>query len=520
MLSIEQKVGQKFCVGFYGLEAPDYLLQWLSEGRVGGVILFGRNIQNPQQLADLTRTFHEAASSPILIGIDQEGGMIARLRDQDGFTESPGAMAIGASGSEQVAYDVCKVLAKELRLLGINWTYAPVVDLPQDINNRSVSTRALGIDPQLVNRLATAEMRGFQSEGVAATVKHFPGLGNTAVDTHEALAVIEESLDYLREYDLVPFKNVVEAGVATVMTTHVKFPAVDPEYPSTLSPVIIGEILRGEFGYGGVVATDCMEMKAITDHYGPGESAVLAALAGVDLLLFSHERELQETAIGAVVAAVKSGRILMDALDESVARIQQLKRDYPAQLPTDISEVHSPSHLEVMNNTARQTLTLIQKDENVFPLDVNSDEIGLIEFASFMDTGIIEKGDLTRFAGVFEKAFPQSSIVSLQAFDAASNPVQRALQIAAEKSFIVLATRNAHLYPEELDIARQVVQQAENVILLCLRNPYDVDVLPGASTVLCTCGDGMPSLIAAVDALRGEFEPSGRLSVPLQNMAL
>src|SRR5690606_34530300 len=159
-----------------------------------------------------------------------------------------------------------------------------------DINNASVGTRSLGSEKTHIATLARAQVRGFQKAGVAACAKHFPGLGNTPIDTHLALAVIHNSLDYLWENDLVPFQELIRQGVATVMTTHVKFDALDADYPATLSPVIVQKLLREKINYDGVVATDCMEMNAITDHYGAGESAVLAALAGIDLIMFSHTR--------------------------------------------------------------------------------------------------------------------------------------------------------------------------------------------------------------------------------------
>ena len=284
MFSLEEKIGQKLLVGFHGLEPPDYILDWLASGRIGGVILFARNVDDPTQLAQLTQVCHDVARHPILIGIDQEGGIVARLRE--GFTESPGAMALGVSGSEELAEGVSKVLATELRTLGINWNFAPVVDVTHSIENTSVGARSLGTDKEHVARLASAQIRGFQQGRVAACAKHFPGLGNTPVDTHDALAVISGSVDYLWENDLIPFQAAAQVGVDTIMTTHVKFEALDSQYPATLSPVIVQQLLRDEIGFTRVVSTDCMEMKAITDHYDPGESAVLAALAGIDLILF------------------------------------------------------------------------------------------------------------------------------------------------------------------------------------------------------------------------------------------
>ncbi|MGD2142785.1 MAG: glycoside hydrolase family 3 protein, partial [Candidatus Bathyarchaeota archaeon] len=280
-LSLDEKIGQMLVVGFHGLEPPEHILRWLTEGRIGGVILFARNIENPKQVAKMTRACYKAAKNPILIAIDQEGGVVARLRK--GFTESPGAMALGVANSEELALNVSTVLGTEMKTLGINWNLAPAVDLTHNIHNPSVGVRSLGTDPERVAKLGVAQVCGFQRAGVAATAKHFPGKADTPVDPHVKLPVIDGSLDKIRETDLVPFKAVSEAGVAAMMITHVQFKALEPKYPSTLSPKIIQGLLRKELGFTGLVSTDCMEMKAVTDEYGPGESAVLAAIAGANI---------------------------------------------------------------------------------------------------------------------------------------------------------------------------------------------------------------------------------------------
>ena len=295
-LSLQEKIGRMLLVGFEGLEAPQYILDWLAEGRIGGIILFARNIETPEQTATLVRSLQAAAKHPLLISIDQEGGIVARLRD--GFTESPGAMALGASGSEELAERVSYVLGTELRALGINFNLAPVVDLGHDSSNPVISTRTLGSDAEQVARLAVAEVRGFQAAGVGACAKHFPGHGNTPTDSHVDLPVVSGSPDFLWKHEPVPFRAVVDAGIASVMISHVKF-EIDPDYPSTLSPAIITGLLRKEIGFDGLIVTDCMEMRAITLNYGAG-SAVLAALAGVDAMFFCT-RENQEAAYNALV---------------------------------------------------------------------------------------------------------------------------------------------------------------------------------------------------------------------------
>ena len=514
-MTLETSIGQMLIVGFEGLTAPDYILDWIKTGRIGGVILFGRNVEAPEQVARLTQTLHAAARDagqpPLLIGIDQEGGTVARLRD--GFTESPGAMALGAAGDLQLAGDVAAMLARELRALGINWDYAPVVDLTHNIENISVGTRSPGSDRDAVSQIVAAEVRGFQREGVAASAKHFPGLGNTPVDTHLALAVIEGDLDYLWDQDLVPFRAAVAAGVASVMVSHVKFAALDAEYPATLSPVIVKRLLREEIGYTGIACSDSMEMKAISDHYGAGELAVLAALAGLDLLHYSHYIADQEGAYNALLDAAHSGRLPLAVIDAANARIAAFKAQYAVTDAPNSAIIRNADHLALAQRAARAG-TVLLKNDDVFPLKADQPNVGLIEFGSYLDSEALDRGDPASFSRRIAARAPGFSSVSLKGVDPKPELLARAQALAASADLLVVATRSAHVNPEQLAMARDLLGRAQHSILICLRNPYDAGVLD-ANAVICTCGDSTPSLDAAADALLGVFVPTGRLPVEI-----
>jgi len=496
-------------VGFHGLEAPDYLLNWLNEGRIGGVILFGRNVESPAQLARLTQAIHVAAKYPVLIGIDQEGGTVARLRS--GFTESPGAMALSAAADgPNLAEQMDMVLAAELRALGVNWNFAPALDIAYNPSNPAVGTRSFGADPARVAEMGAAAARGFQRGGVAACAKHFPGLGNTAVDTHLALPVLDTPLDELLADHIQPFRAVVEAGVASIMTTHTIYAALDDKRPATLSPVVIERLLRGELNYGGVVASDCMEMKAIADHHAPGETAVLGALAGLDIILFSHTQEVQQAAFDELLLAVHSGRMPESRIDSANQRIAALKQAYPRQQP-DLSVIRQPEHTALALRAARAGICLL-RDDGLLPLNAN---VGLVEFASVLESDILESGGLTGFTTAVRTRLPRVPSVALGQFPYPEAAVTQAIQLARSHKALMLATRNAHLNPAQLDLARQLMAAAKKVVLVCLRNPYDAVLLKDANTILCTCGDSTPSLHAAVEALTGVFTPRGVLPVPL-----
>ena len=502
-------------VGFHGLEPPDHVLRWLADGRIGGVILFARNVRDPAQVAELTRACREASPRPILVAIDQEGGVVARLRE--GFTESPGAMALGAAGSEELAEGVSMALGAEMRALGINWNLAPALDLTHNIQNPSVGVRSLGVDPEQVSRLGVAQLRGFQRAGVAATAKHFPGKADTPVDPHVSLPVIDGPLNAMWDTDLVPFRAASEAGVAAMMVTHVQFRALEPDHPSTLSPSIIKGLLREDVGFKGLVSTDCMEMKAVTNRYGPGESAVLAALAGANVTLFSHTIEHQEAAYGALLNAARTGRLPLEEVDFAVERIREVKGRFAITGRPSLEAIRRPEHLEIAVRAARSGTVLLRAGEGVlskFRNDIR--RVALIEFASHLEREVLEKGARTHLASLIQEELLGVEGLWLDAVSPSGGPLAGARALASSSDVLIVATRNAHLIPRQLEIARELLASASESVLLCLRNPYDAGVLKGAEAVICTCGDALPSLEAAAQILAGRFKPTARLPVPLQ----
>ena len=513
--AVREQIGQMFLVGFEGLTPPDYLLRWLAEGRAGGVILFARNVESPSQLAALTQAIHAAARKPALIAIDQEGGTVARLRQ--GFTESPGAMALAAAwdGGDQTAREgrvrrVSGVLGTEMRALGINWTFAPVLDILYTLDNPSLLTRSFGADAESVSALAAAAVTGFQAAGVAACGKHFPGLGNTAIDTHMALPVLDTPVPSLLKRDLAPYRAAVRAGLAAVMTTHTIFSALDQTYPATLSPVVVRQLLRDALGFEGVVTTDCMEMKAISDHFGPAESAALAALAGVDIILISHTPAVQEAAFEGLCSAVESGRVSEEVIVTAAGRIAALKARFPTSVAPDLSVIRCASHLDVVREAARAG-TVRYAGKLPFPIAGRG---ALVEFASFLESGIVERGGQTGLIRLAEERLPGTATFAVKGEGFAPDEQSKLDGLLREiegADALILATRNAHLQPGQLALARSLLARAKRAALLCLRSPRDAAVLPGTQVTLCTCGDSTPSLEAALDALTGQFVPGGRL---------
>ncbi len=324
-------------LGFDGTTVSPEWAELQAEYKPGGMILFARNLQDPAQIVGLTNGLQARSPHfPLLIAIDQEGGRVSRL--PTGFTIFPPCGLIGACRSEELAYAAASITAAELRAVGINMNMAPVLDVHSNPDNPIIGDRAYGTEPQLVATLGLAAIRGLQGKGVVACGKHFPGHGDTSKDSHKELPAVEASMDQLLERELPPFHFAIANGLATLMTAHVLYPALDAQRPATLSPTILTGLLRDQWGFDGVIVTDDLEMHAISDHHGIGDAAVQAFLAGADLLLICKDRGRAITAMDAVRKAVESGIIPPDRLAASVRRVAALKQTFlHSHLPADPS---------------------------------------------------------------------------------------------------------------------------------------------------------------------------------------
>ena len=333
MKDVVRRVGQRFMIGFDGLAVSADAKALIRELGVGHVILFARNVAGPEQLADLVRELQSVArdsghDTPLLVAVDQEGGRVARLKEP--WTVWPPLRAVGRSGSEDHARRMGEALAAELKACGIRLDFAPVVDVDTNPRNPVIGDRSFGDDPGLVGRLGVAMIRGLQDGGVAATAKHFPGHGDTEVDSHLDLPVTDHSRSRLEEVELPPFRAAIEAGVATVMTAHVLARELDDSLPATLSPLVVNELLRGQLGYGGVVVTDDLEMKAVATRWPPARVSVLAARAGCDLLAVCRSADAQVEAIEGLIRGGESGELPFKEQEAAEARIRRLKERFLA----------------------------------------------------------------------------------------------------------------------------------------------------------------------------------------------
>jgi beta-N-acetylhexosaminidase len=323
-----RRVGQRFVIGFEGLTASVEAKELIRDFGVGGVVLFARNVAGPEQVAELVRELQETARDagherPLLVAVDQEGGRVARLKEP--WTVWPPARSVGRGEDEALARGVGAALASELKACGIRLDFAPCVDVDTNPRNPVIGDRSLGSDPELVGRLGAAIVRGLQEQGVAACAKHFPGLGDAEVDPHFGLPTLDLSRVRLEEVELRPFRAAIAAGVATVMVSHHVVREIDEALPASLSPRLVGGLLRRELGFEGAIVTDDLDMKAVADRWTPGAIAVLAAKAGCDLLASCRSHDAQVGGIEGLVRALEAGEIDFKASEGAEARVRALK---------------------------------------------------------------------------------------------------------------------------------------------------------------------------------------------------
>ena len=510
----------RLMIAFAGNELPPSAMRRLNEGGVAGVTLFRvHNIGDPPQIRRLTAAIQEArpaGAPPLLVAADQEGGQLVALGE--GTTQFAGAMALGATGDEDLAERVAGATARELRALGVNVDYAPVCDVANNPANPALGIRSFGDDPEAVGRLAAATVRGLQDEGVAATAKHFPGAGDTAADPHLELPLVPRTNAELAERELVPFRAALEAGARMVMTGHFALPGQD-DLPTSLSSAFLRGLLRGELQFDGVTVTDALDMRALAQGSAQIVDAVVALRAGEDVLLgTADEPALQRLAEGLAQA---QRRGLFDADDDAAAkrRLDELRRWLAGYDQPPLDVVGCGDHQALAAELARRSITLVRNDDRLLP--VNPAAGARIAVVQSMpadltpaDTSSTVPPTLAaalrrRRAGVEEILLPaapgEAHIAGLgerlEAFD-----------------LVVIGTFSAHLQPAQAALAAAVLAAGKPTVTVALRTPWDLLAYPSARTHVCSYGILPPSMEALAAALVGEAPFVGRLPVAIAGL--
>lgn len=507
-LTLRQKVAQMFVFTFYGSPPNQPAIEFLREWQPGAVALLPSNLGDPAQIARLTNTLQQtsldAGGLPLLVAVDQEGGIIAHL--EDGFTRWPVPTLLTATADADLAYRVGRAFASEMRAVGVNMNLAPVADLLTNPANPIIGRRAFGADGEQVGPIVTAFSQGLQAGGVLATAKHFPGHGDTDADSHVTLPVITHDRQRLDAIELAPFRALITADVAAIMVAHVVYTALDPEpaRPASLSSAIVSDLLRAQMGYEGLILPDALDMDAIDTVYSPVEAALASVQAGHDLILTGAHvsPQSQADAIQAVIDAVEAGEIDEMRIDDSVRRILTTKARFDL---LDWEPIVVPRGTQVSTQSGGEALV----------------------------SEMFAKGITIAHGGVYLPAPPDSLLIypasqpSLwRACDAAghfvplgvsdrptSEEIAWAASAAERAPLVITFTRDAANNPAQRALVEQL--PAEKTLVVALQSPFDIEVLPTTAAHLLTYSP-LPAAYEPLCAiLAGTRQAVGQLVVDL-----
>ena len=531
-MSLDEKVGQLFLLAFEAdqIDAAEMLFE---RYLVGGSYLSNDNLPTPEAAAQISGRIQEIAARtqhgvPVLLGADQEGAWSVMY---PGSSPGPGNMALGATGDPAQARAMYEVIGAECRTVGLHAVFGPCCDCNTNPDNVIIGVRSFGERAELVAEMTEAAVAGALAAGALPTLKHFPGHGDTRVDSHRGLPIVERSREELFEIDLLPFAKGVAAGAPIVMTAHIVFPALDGARPATLSPTILGEILRGELGFEGVILSDSMNMKSMRANYDPLDAAIGAVNAGVDLVMLAEEHydhdsdylARQIALIEGVREAARDGRIRQVRLDEAVGRVLALKAQIDLAQPIDPASVGSAAHRMIELSAARRAMAIVRGSLELLPARrgapvtvVNTalrsayDILGLTRGIGPNQTDAA----FDLFVAAIQERSPEAHVLSAEDVLAGARPAHEGLVLAVTENHPLPGAdfdqSVKHAVIEKLQAGGHLVQ------VVALRDPYELGAMPFVHDYLCAFGSRWCSAVAAAELVFGEIEASGAspVSVP------
>ena len=522
----EEKLGQLVWVGFQGYEFNDNLKYLIDKYKVGNIILFTRNIKDIKQLFELNKQIHEYILEKTgvmpFISIDQEGGMVTRI--MDGATFCPGNMTLATSDVEN-AYKVGKLMGEELRALGINYNLAPSLDINNNPNNPVIGVRSYSDKPEVVGEYGLNYIKGLQSTGVIGTAKHFPGHGDTNVDSHKALAAVMHNQERLENVELVPFKKVIGETQA-IMTAHLLFPAYESEnVPATLSRKVITDLLRNRLGYEGLITSDCMEMKAIDDHYTTPKGCLMGLQAGLDQVMVSATYEKQLRTFELLNEAYDNGLLDKNEIDQKLVRIMKAKEMsynlmkehfYGKTFEDVVNIVDDQEHKDLATKIVDESLTLVQGRD----LDINKKTL-VITTEPFATT-IAEDELSNRSIGSAIKEAKINMDVERIKVSVDEEKIKELVLKAKNYEQVLVCTYNANMFTKQADLVNEIYANIDpqNLFVLSTRSPYDIFKFKQVKNYLCLYEYTPNSVNTIAKYLKGEIRAIGKLPISLSRQLL
>jgi beta-glucosidase-like glycosyl hydrolase/CubicO group peptidase (beta-lactamase class C family) len=526
-LTLREKVAQMIVpyslAQFLSYDDPEYidLVHEVRDEKVGGIVV---SLGNIYEQAILLNGLQKVAAIPLLVSADYENGLGMRLQSGISF---PSNMALGATRDSELVYKIGEITAEEARAVGVGQNYAPVSDVNDNPENPIINVRSYGENPRLVGRLASAFVAGSQDGGVIATAKHFPGHGDTEIDSHSGLPVISYGYDRLDTLELIPFKANVAAGVKSIMVAHIAFPKIEiqPDVPATLSERVVTGLLKDSLDFHGLVVTDAMTMRGVTKEFSTADAAIRAVEAGADIILMPPENEV---AIDAVTKAVERGEISLTRVDNSVRKILEIKSELGLNKNRfiDINDipriVGTEAHELLAEHAARRSITIVRNDNDILPLQYHQAQRILCLIIS--DNG--DPNIANNFKKELQSRYENTDFIQI---DQTSNELdyKNALNAIGNCGLIIMPTyvrwrsgsEKIDFSKDTKDFLDKVINSGKPVVMVSFGNPYLLRSVPKVAAYLCAYGDMKVSVQAAVQALFGESSVSGRLPVSIPGAA-
>lgn len=508
-MNSREKIGQRLVIGIPGTSLDAATCQLIADYKFSNFILFRHNIESRTQLKalcqELQQQTRKATGHDAFITIDQEGGMVTRLSED--CANIPGAMAIAATGEPENAYRCGRLTAQELRSLGVNFNLAPVADINSNPRNPVIGVRSFGDRPEKAIPYMTEMMRGLRDGGVLSAAKHFPGHGDTSVDSHLGLPCVDKSLEELMACELAPFRALIQAGIPAVMTTHILFPQLDSSgVPATMSRAIITGLLKEQLGFRGLVISDCMEMNAIGVYYGTVSGVLAAARAGVDLIFISHSHDLARQASDRMVEALETGELDSAEMDASVEKILRCKEEIGLIPPVDFDVQEGK---RICYEVLCRSLTPWQMPQALPIPDEDTCYIACNQFRATLASNA--ENDSLNFARYLSEHLGGKALVSSP--NPTQDEIQQTLRMAQGAKKIIIGTYNGHLNPGQLELVRAFAAEYSQVAVFALRNPYDLKELPGTVCGVAAFEYTRYSFDAIIELLRGDLQLTGTLPI-------
>ncbi|URN92458.1 MAG: glycoside hydrolase family 3 protein [Candidatus Pristimantibacillus lignocellulolyticus] len=514
-MTLREKIGQMIVTGFPSTEISQEMQEVIEHYKVGNVILFSHNIENKFQLGELVselqQSFTKHTTIPGFITIDQEGGRVTRMPKD--ATNVAGAMAIASSGRPENAYSAGRITARELKALGINFNLAPVMDINNNPLNPVINVRSYGDSVENVQNYGIAMMKGLIDGGVMSSLKHFPGHGDTNVDSHIGLPTIDKSLAELEQLELLPFVSAIEQGAHAIMSAHILFPQIEKSgLPGTMSYTIITEILKEKLGFKGLVVSDCLEMDAIKRYYGTAQGALGAIKAGIDLIFISHSAGIVKEAVQLIEDAVAAGDLEEAVIDAAVSKILAYKALYCEVEAPNYNIVGSDVHRRANELMRTETICVVKGEiEQVRARDEQLLFVGSYAYRSDMASSSVNTD--ANFAQYLSEHFEAAyEIIDI---DPSEEQIEATMSNVQHYNHVVIGLFNGRENKGQLELVKRMIASGCKVTAITLGRPYDLSLIEGQFTGIAAFEYSVNAFRSLIPLLNGEQSPTAQITIQL-----